>query len=50
MAYIGDNIADLPKVGLICIGVGDNDTSVHDCIHVWTPDEVSNMFKEWVGY
>ena len=37
-------------MGLISLGVGDDDTPVQDFIHVCTPDEVSNMLKGWSGY
>ena len=50
MALTGDNISELTTVGLISLGVGDDDTPVQDCIHVCTPDEGSNMLKGWSGY
>ena len=32
-------------MGLISLGVGDDDTLVQDCIRVCNPDEGSNMLK-----
>jgi hypothetical protein len=39
MTHTGDNISELTKVGLISIGVGDDDTPVQECFHVCTPDK-----------
>jgi hypothetical protein len=50
MAHTGDNISERSTVGLVSLGVGDDETPVQDWVHVCTPDESSNLLKGWSGY
>jgi len=47
IAHTGDNIADINYKGLFEAGVGSDLDTIHEDIHVCTPDEGSNMLKAW---
>jgi hypothetical protein len=47
IAHIGDNIADITYKGLFDAGLGPELDTIHEDIHVCTPDEGSNMLQAW---
>jgi hypothetical protein len=46
-AHTGENIAKITYKGLFEAGVGPDLDTIHEDIHVCTPDEGSNMLKAW---
>ena len=47
IAHTGANLADITYKGLLEAGVGEDIDTLHEDIHVCTPDEGSNMLKAW---
>jgi hypothetical protein len=47
IAHTGDNIEDITYKGLFDAGLGPDLATIHEDIHVCTPDEGSNMLKAW---
>ena len=46
-AHTGENIANITYKGLFEAGLGPDLDTIHEDIHVCTPDEGSNMLKAW---
>lgn len=46
-AHTGENIAKITYKGLFEAGLGPDLDTIHEDIHVCTPDEGSNMLKAW---
>ena len=47
IAHTGANLADITYKGLFDAGIGPDIATIHEDIHVCTPDEGSNMLKAW---
>ena len=47
ITHTGNNIADITYKGLFDAGVGPDLETIHEDIHICTPDEGSNMLKAW---
>ena len=45
ITHTGNNIADITYKGLFDAGVGPELETIHEDIHICTPDEGSNMLK-----